>query len=208
MKERERNVKIKICGLCREEDADYANEVSPDYVGLVFWEKSKRYATAEVAQRIRDKIHSGIQVVGVFLDAPVEEVIALLQQNVIDMAQLHGSETEEDIQYIQAVTGKPVMKAVKVQHRYDVEAWLDSSADYLLFDAGTGSGQTFDWELLADVEREFFLAGGLTADNIPEAIQRVGPYAVDLSSGVETDGKKDLDKMRKAVLATRRNKNE
>lgn len=191
--------KIKICGLFRPEDMEYANRVHPDYIGFVFWEKSKRKVSHEQAAELRKLLKPGIQVVGVFVDAPCEEVIELLENGVIDIAQLHGDETEEDIQYIQAVTHKPVVKAVKVKNRYDVEAWLDTSAEYLLFDSGMGSGRTFDWELLSGVEREFFVAGGLHADNLAEVLEHLSPYAVDLSSGVETDGKKDFEKMRVVV---------
>lgn len=187
--------KIKICGLSRHEDIEYANRVHPDYIGFVFWEKSRRRVTPEQAAELKSKLKPGISAAGVFVDAPCEEIISLLNAGVIDIAQLHGEETEEDIQYIQAVTGKPVIKAVKVRSRYDVEAWLDSSADYLLFDSGMGSGVTFDWELLADVEREFFLAGGLNPGNLEEVLDRIQPYGVDLSSGVETDGVKDFEKM-------------
>ena len=119
------------------------------------------------------------------------------------MAQLHGEETEEDIQYIRAVTGKPVMKAVKVRDRYDVEAWLDSSADYLLFDSGMGSGITFDWELLSGVNREFFVAGGLHTENLSEVLEKLSPYAVDLSSGVELNGVKNYEKMQAVVNLVR-----
>lgn len=196
-------VKIKICGLFREEDIEYANQVMPDYIGFVFWEPSRRYVSHEQAAALRRLLKPEIQAVGVFVDAPPEEIISLLEEGVIDMAQLHGEETEEDIQYLQAVTGKPVMKAVKVKDRCDVEAWLDSSADYLLFDSGMGSGVTFDWELLADIPGKFFLAGGLRPENLRQAAEAVRPYAVDLSSGVETDGVKDRSKMQKAVIAVR-----
>lgn len=191
--------KIKICGLFRREDIDYANRVQPDYIGFVFYEKSKRYVSREQAAKLRKALLPGIDAVGVFVDRPCEEVIGLLEDGIIDMAQLHGEETEEDIRYIQAVTHKPVIKAVKVRSKYDMEAWLDSSAEYLLFDSGMGSGVTFDWGRLAGVTREFFLAGGLHAGNLAEVLERISPYAVDLSSGVETDGRKDLKKMRDVV---------
>lgn len=195
-------MKIKICGLCRDEDIDYANQVQPDYAGFVF-AKSRRQITEEQAIRFREKLLPQIQTVGVFVNAPAEEIIAYLTDGIIDMAQLHGDETEEDIQYIKAVTHKPVIKAVKVRHRYDVEAWLDSEADYLLFDSGAGSGETFDWELLAGVDREYFLAGGLQPDNLERAMEAVEAYAIDLSSGVETDGVKDFAKMQKVVQTVR-----
>lgn len=196
--------KIKICGLSRSEDIDYANKVRPDYIGFVFWEKSRRRVTAEQAIVLREKLDSEIQAVGVFVDAPCEEIISLLEAGIIDIAQLHGNESEEDIRYIQAVTHKPVIKAVRVRDRYDVEARLDSSADWLLFDSGMGSGITFDWQLLAGVEREYFLAGGLNPENLRELPEYIYPYAVDLSSGVETEGVKDFEKMRMAVDSVRK----
>lgn len=198
------SVRIKICGLSREEDIEYANQVMPDYIGFVFWEHSRRYVSHERAAMLRRSLKSEIQAVGVFVDAPPEEIVSLLREGVIDMAQLHGEETEEEIQYLQAVTGRPVMKAVKVRSRRDVEAWLDSSAEYLLFDSGMGSGIAFDWGLLADVPRDFFLAGGLKPENLEQAVDTVRPFAVDLSSGVETGGFKDLGKMRRAVTAVRK----
>lgn len=196
-------VKIKICGLSREEDIHYANQVIPDYIGFVFWEHSRRYVSHERAAMLRRTLRPGIQAVGVFVDAPPEEVVSLLRAGVIDMAQLHGEETEEDIRYLQEVTGNPVIKAVKVRNRLDVEASLDSAADYLLFDSGMGSGVAFDWGLLADIPREFFLAGGLKPENLKQAVETVMPYAVDLSSGVETEGFKDRDKMQQAVTVVR-----
>lgn len=200
-------VKIKICGLFREEDIEYANQVMPDYIGFVFWEHSSRYVSHERAAALRRMLDPEIQAVGVFVNAPPEEIISLLDAGVIHMAQLHGEETEEDIRYLQAVTGKPVVKAVKVRSRCDVEAWLDSSADYLLFDSGMGSGAVFDWGLLADIPGDFFLAGGLRPENLKQAVETVGPYAVDLSSGVETDGIKDRCKMQEAVSLVRHNIN-
>lgn len=196
-------MKIKICGLFRDEDIDYVNQVQPDYVGFVF-AKSRRQITKIKAQYFRRRLLLQIQAVGVFVDAPAEEIIACLTEGIIDIAQLHGRETEEDIRYIKKVTGKPVIKAVKVQSRSDVDAWLESEADYLLFDSGAGSGQSFSWELLLGVKRKFFLAGGLSLENIEKAMQEVGAYALDLSSGAETDGIKDLAKMSKIVQTVRR----
>lgn len=196
-------IRIKICGLFRPEDMEYANRVHPDFIGFVFWEKSRRRVTAEQAAALRGKLAPGIQAVGVFVDAPCEEIISLLEAGTIDMAQLHGEESEEDIRYIQAAAHKPVIKAVRVGSRYDVEAWLDSSADWLLFDSGMGSGTAFDWRLLAGLEREYFLAGGLSPKSIGELPEYLCPYAVDISSGVETDGLKDLEKMEAAVEAAR-----
>ena len=134
-------MKVKMCGLYRPEDIAYANEVQPDYVGFVFYEKSHRAVTKEQAAEYRKKLLPGIRTVGVFVNEDPKNIIELLEEGILDVAQLHGDETEEDIQYLQAVCHKPVIKAVKVRDRYDVEAWLDSSADYLLFDNGMGTGQ-------------------------------------------------------------------
>lgn len=197
------NTKIKICGLFRPEDIEYANRVNPDFIGFVFWERSRRRVTAEQAAELRKGLRPEIQAVGVFVDAPCEEIISLLEAGTIDIAQLHGEESEEDIQYIQAMTHRPVIKAVKVRSRYDVEAWLDSSAAWLLFDSGMGSGNTFDWRLLAGVDREYFLAGGLNPENLRELPEYIQPYGVDLSSGVETGGVKDFEKMRAAAAVVK-----
>lgn len=198
----ENGTRIKICGLFRPEDIEYANRVHPDYIGFVFWKKSRRRVTAAQAAALREKLAPGIQAVGVFVDAPWGEIISLLEAGIIDIAQLHGEESEEDIRYIQAAH-MPVIKAVRVGSRYDVEAWLDSSADWLLFDSGMGSGSAFDWRLLAGVEREYFLAGGLTPEGIRGLPEYLRPYGVDISSGVETDGLKDFKKMRAAAEAAR-----
>ncbi len=195
--------KIKICGLFRPEDIEYANIVCPDFIGFVFWEKSRRRVTAKQAAALRKGLGPGIHAAGVFVDAPCGEIISLLEEGIIDIAQLHGEESEEDIRYIQAVTHRPVIKAVRVRSRYDVEAWMDSSADWLLFDSGMGSGISFDWQLLAGVEREYFLAGGLNPGNLKEVLEQIRPFAVDLSSGAETNGVKDLEKMRAAVEIVR-----
>jgi phosphoribosylanthranilate isomerase len=195
-------MRIKICGLKRPEDIEYANILKPDYIGFVF-AGTKRKISAETAKALKAELDEGISAVGVFVNEPVKNVVYMLENGIIDIAQLHGDETEEDIQYIKAVTAKPVIKAVRVRDRYDVEAWLDSSADYLLFDSGAGSGEVFDWELLADTDRDFFLAGGLTLENIKAAAETLKPFALDMSSGVETDGVKDYAKMKTVIEAVR-----
>lgn len=115
-------MKVKMCGLYRPEDIAYANEVQPDYVGFVFYEKSHRAVTKEQAAEYRKKLLPGIRTVGVFVNENPKNIIELLEEGILDVAQLHGDETEEDIQYLQAVCHKPVIKAVKVRDRYDVEA--------------------------------------------------------------------------------------
>jgi phosphoribosylanthranilate isomerase len=195
-------MRIKICGLKRPEDIEYANILKPDYAGFVF-AGTKRKISFETAKALKAKLDSDIKAVGVFVNEPVKNVVYMLENGIIDIAQLHGDETEEDILYIKALTAKPVIKAVRVRERYDVEAWLDSAADYLLFDSGAGSGQVFDWEILTDIDRDFFLAGGLTPENIKTAAENIEPFALDISSGVETDGAKDFQKMKKVVETVR-----
>jgi len=196
-------MKIKLCGMMRPEDIAVVNEVKPDYAGVILSRPFRRRVEIETARQFRQILDPQIPLVGVFVNEPMETVIKCLEDGIIDIAQLHGDENEENILYGKAVTGKRVIKAVKVCSRADVEAWLDSAADYLLFDAGTGSGQTFPWELLADVEREYFLAGGLNAGNLTEAARSAAPYCLDLSSGIETNGQKDPAKIREVVKIVR-----
>ena len=204
-------MKIKICGLRREEDIAYANEVRPDFVGFILSSGFRRSISDDVARHLKSKLDPEITAVGVFVNDSPERIAALLEEGVIDVAQLHGEEDEETILYLKARTGKPVIKAVRAANRFVVEAWLDSAADALLLDSGTGSGKTFDWTVLDELMQEyggelpkkFFLAGGINAENLKEAHERWRPYGVDLSSSVETDGVKDLSKMREAVRAVR-----
>lgn len=197
-------MRIKLCGLFREEDIIYANRAQPDYVGFVFAESRRKVLPGQAAIW-RERLLPGIQVVGVFVNAPAEEIARCAGLCGLDAVQLHGGETEGELQNIRAITGKQIIRAVKVQNRSDVKAALDSSADYLLFDSGTGTGKTFDWRLLAGVDRPYFLAGGLDEDNLEEARELLHPYCVDLSSGAETGGVKDEGKMRRLTeLAHRR----
>lgn len=196
-------MKIKICGLTRPEDIACVNRLLPDYIGFVFWPRSRRLVTRAQAAQLKAMLSPEIRAVGVFVNAPMEEVAGLLAEGIIDMAQLHGEESEEDIRYLQTATGKLVIKAVKVHGRQDVEAWLGSTADFLLFDSGMGSGQTFDWSLLEGVSRPYFLAGGLGPENLEQVLNHGGLYGVDLSSSVETDGRKDPEKMRRVMELVR-----
>lgn len=196
-------MKIKLCGMMRLEDIDVINEVKPDYAGVILSQPFRRRVDRETARSFRKALNPTIPLVGVFVNEDPKTVISFLEDGIIDLAQLHGDETEEDICYIKAVTAKQVIKAVKVRRREDVLAWLDSAADYLLFDAGTGSGQTFPWEFLADVNRDYFLAGGLNAGNLAEAAANTNAYCLDLSSGVETDGQKDPAKIREVIKIVR-----
>lgn len=197
-------VKVKLCGLRRAEDIAFANEAKPDYIGFVFAPKSRRAVIAVEAKALREQLNAGIIPVGVFVNQPVELVAQLLNDGVIDWAQLHGQEDETYLAALRKLTAKPILQAFRVETQADVVRAAASSADGILLDNGAGgTGETFDWSLVRGCARPFFLAGGLTPENVAEAIAQVRPYAVDTSSGVETAGWKDREKMRRFVQAVR-----
>lgn len=188
--------KIKLCGLSRPCDIEWANELRPDYIGFVFAEKSSRWVSPQRAAELKALLNPTIRAVGVFVREPVESAAALLQSGIIDIAQLHGGESEEYIAALRALTDKPIFKAFSVVGPKDVQRANASSADLVLLDSGSGgTGTVFDWRLLQGITRPYFLAGGLDAGNVGEAISRLRPYGVDVSSGIETDGRKDWNKM-------------
>ncbi len=200
--------RVKICGLRRREDILYANECRPDYVGFVFAD-SRRRVTKEQAGELRKMLAPEIVPVGVFVNAPVGEVAGLVKAGIIDMVQLHGDETADYIRQLQALVPEAqIIKAVRVASKEDVRKSEEIQAYYLLFDSFSGkerggTGRVFDWELIKDVKKPFFLAGGVGIGNISEALQLPNIYAVDVSSAVETDGYKDREKMRKLVRMVR-----
>lgn len=187
--------KIKLCGLTRECDIITVNQLKPDYIGFVFWPKSKRNLSREKAKHLKSLLDPDIQTVGVFVDEKIETVAGLLEDGIIDVAQLHGSEDEDYIHDLRNRTDKVIFKAFTIKDTKAVEAANQSSADYVLVDSGKGSGVAFNWELLKEMKRPYFLAGGLGLSNVEEALTSIHPYGVDVSSGIETDGKKDADKM-------------
>ena len=196
--------KIKLCGLMRPEDAEAANELKPDFAGLVFWERSRRFVDRDQAKLLRQILEPSIPVVGVFVDQPMDRILELLDQDILQMAQLHGHESEEELNYLKVRSGRPVIRAVKVRSEKDLLFARHSAADYILLDNGTGTGETFDWTLMDDrLARPIFLAGGLNEENVKDAICRYHPYAVDVSSGIETEGRKDPEKMKRFVRAVR-----
>lgn len=198
--------KIKICGLSRPQDIDYVNEARPDWCGFIInFPKSHRNVTPEQVRALRAGLDPSILPVGVFVDQPAEEIARLLNSGAISIAQLHGREGPDDIAALRALApGCQVWKAFQIRSAADLEAALASPADLVLLDSGQGTGQTFDWSLIAGADRPFLLAGGLTADNIPQAVAAVHPYGLDLSSGVETDKRKDRGKILAAVAAARK----
>lgn len=194
---------VKMCGLRRMEDIEAVNRLMPEYVGFVFAPASRRYITPEEAAALRQALRPGIRTVGVFVDEDDGAVARLLAEGTIDIAQLHGNEDEVYIARLKALTGKPVIRAFRVKGAEDLRAAEASAADMILLDAGAGDGKTFDWSLLSSVSRPYFLAGGLTPENAAEAVRKFRPFAVDVSSGIETGGFKDYNKMRAFIRAVR-----
>ena len=195
--------KIKLCGLRRACDIEWANELKPDYIGFVFSKKSKRYVTPEEAGKLKSMLDSPIKAVGVFVDAAPEVIAGMVELGVIDVVQLHGSEDEAYLRELKRRIKIPVFQAFRITSAEDVKRAEVSSADMVLLDAGAGCGEVFDWNLLKDMKRPYFLAGGLTPENVSQAIKSLHPYGVDASSSLETEGLKDSIKMAAFVKAVR-----
>lgn len=196
--------KIKLCGLSRPCDIETANRLRPEYIGFVFAPNSRRHVAPERAAELKALLAPGIQAVGVFVNAPPEMVAGLLNRGVIDLAQLHGAEDEAYLSRLRALTDKPVIQAFRIRSEEDCLTARRSSADYILLDSGAGTGKAFDWSLIRELGRPYFLAGGLGPENAAASVRLLRPYAVDVSSGIETDGKKDQQKMADFVSAVRR----
>lgn len=197
-------VKIKLCGMFREEDIEYANEAMPDFVGfVVMFPKSHRNVDIKTAQKLKARLSPKIKTVAVSVNADVREFAEFARQGIADILQCHGNEDEEYISELRRLSNVPIIKAVKVTSEND---YTDpKGADFLLLDSGTGSGIKFDHSLIAPekIKVPFFLAGGLNSENLAEIAEHFNPYAVDLSSGIETDKVKDREKMIKVVKAIR-----
>jgi len=220
---------IKICGLFREQDIDYVNEARPDYCGFVFAE-SKRQVSVAQAANLRRHLADGITAVGVFVNAPIEDIIALYRDGVINIAQLHGDEDEQYIAQLKESTGDtpiPIIKVIKSEIFNTLSRRHGGRGDhgeykknikkpcppcspclrenYYLIDSGAGSGKPFDWDLLnsLDIDKPWFLAGGINLDNIKQAMA-VNPFGIDISSGAETDGVKDRKKIVQLVSMIRK----
>lgn len=187
--------KIKFCGMTRSEDIKYANECKPDYVGFVFAKKSKRYLSFEEARKLREQLLPDIKAVGVFTNEKPEYILRLIKEGIIDAVQLHGNEDEDYIRQLRTLTDIPVIQAFLIHNVRDLERAKKSSANMILLDAGAGSGAVFDWELIKNFNRPYFLAGGLSEKNISDAIIMLNPYGVDVSSGIEACGIKNKEKM-------------
>ncbi len=182
----------------RDEDIDFANSLHPDYIGFVLTEGYRRSITPETAARLKKRLGGGIKAVGVFVNDGADKINLLFERNVIDIAQLHGDESPEYCKMIKA----PIIKYFNCSHdepddldKYDVE--------YFLFDSGTGTGRAFDWSNIPKTDKPFFLAGGISESNVKQAIDTAKPFAVDVSSSVETNGYKDYKKMKRFMEMAR-----
>ena len=198
--------KIKICGLRSLRDIEAVNAAGPDFAGFVVEAPgSRRSVDRRELRELAGKLGKEIISAGVFVNAPAELVAELLEEGTLGVAQLHGQEDAAYIRRLRRLTDKPLIQAFSIRTKEDVRRALESEADYLLFDQGSGgTGLTFDWSLILEVTRPFFLAGGLGEGNLEKAVLKVRPWAVDLSSSLETDGRKDPEKIRRAAELVRR----
>ena len=196
-------VKVKICGIKNLQDVQAVNRHKPDFAGFVFYPLSKRYVSLIVARRLKAALNRHIKTVGVFVNAPVEEIAAAAEQGIIDLVQLHGDEGNAYIAELKKICRLPIIKAVRVQDENDIKRADYYNCDYLLFDtysqsAYGGTGRQFNTQLLKGVKihKPYFIAGGLNAENVRRAIKGLKPFAADVSGGVETDGGKDAAKIK------------
>lgn len=194
--------KIKMCGLRRIEDIEAANSLLPEYIGYVFAQKSRRYITPQVALSLTERLDKRIIPVGVFVNESAENVISIVRSGAVRIAQLHGNEDEAYIKMLRD-ENITVIKAFIIKSESDVRLAERSSADHILLDAGMGDGKAFNYELIKGMTRPYFLAGGLFPENVKSAVELLSPFAVDVSSGIETDGFKDFDKMKEFTQQVR-----
>ena len=198
---------IKICGLTRPEDIRTINHFLPDYIGFVF-APSKRRIDADTASMLKSGLDPSIRSVGVFVNEDISRIEELCRRGIIDLIQLHGDEDECYIQNLRSVTDLPIIKAVRVSGREDITKASRLSADFLLLDTYVkgfcgGSGKQFDWDLIPPLKQPWFLAGGLNLQNLSRAL-KLPAYCLDLSSSLETDGKKDEEKIRSVMELMRK----
>ena len=215
-------MKIKFCGLFREQDIDYANALKPDFVGFIFVEKSRRFVDFATAKALKSRLDSGVKAVGVFVDSPLECICEALSEGIIEVVQLHGGENNAYISALKACMQRdlgaesPIIKAIKVSDSHSLaqsfEIQAKCGADFILLDSpNAGSGKAFDWNALAQslaksqdftqkFQSRFFLAGGVNVENIQSAIA-LKPFCIDISSGIESNGLKDFAKMQTIINA-------
>lgn len=199
-------MKIKLCGMFRNCDIDFVNEAKPDYIGfIVMFPKSHRNIDLETALRLKKRVSPEIQSVAVSVDAPAERLAEFAESGAAELLQLHGSEDAAYIARLRELTSARIIKAVRVGSFADIEAAQALDADFLLLDSGTGSGRAFDHSIIdkSRIAKPFFLAGGLTPENVRAAAREIQPFGVDMSSGIETNRLKDKEKILAAVRAVR-----
>lgn len=198
-------MKIKICGLKRNEDIEYVNEALPDYIGFVF-SKSRRQVTLQQAYDLKRDLNSRIKSVGVFVNEPQDMIAELAKNGIIDLAQLHGNEDNVYISKLREKTdGKvKIIKAISISNEFSIDQINEIDADFFLLDNGSGgTGKAFDYSLIKNkINDRIFLAGGINAGNIKNAVS-LNPYCIDVSSGAESDGIKDREKIIKLVRSIR-----
>lgn len=190
--------KIKICGLRREQDIEYVNALKPDYIGFVLTPGFGRSINFETARRLKTLLSGSITAVGVFVNDSAEHINSLYESGIIDMAQLHGSESAEFCRLIEAPVIKYFNCAKSVPDNIG-----EYDTDYYLFDSGTGTGREFNWNNIPKTDKPFFLAGGISQRNVRAAIKTAHPFAVDVSSSVETNGYKDFEKIKRFMEMAR-----
>ena len=197
--------KIKICGLTRTEDIEMVNEFLPDYIGFVF-AKSRRQVSAEQAKELKNKLRPAIKAVGVFVNEKPENIAEIANQGIIDLIQIHGDEDAAYCAQLRKLTQAPIIKVVRVEREDDLAGIEEFDCDYYLFDTLSskeygGTGKAFDHSLLynKEIKKPFFVAGGLNQDNVAAAIEVIKPFGVDTSGGVETDGIKDVNKIKEFI---------
>ena len=197
--------KIKICGLTRTEDIEMVNEFLPDYIGFVF-AKSRRQVSAEQAKELKNKLRPAIKAVGVFVNEKPENIAEIANQGIIDLIQMHGDEDAAYCAQLRKLTQAPIIKAVRVRDEDDLAGIEKFDCDYYLFDTLSskqygGTGKAFDHSILynKEIKKPFFVAGGLNQNNVAAVIEVIKPFGVDASGGVETDGIKDVNKIKEFI---------
>ena len=195
--------KIKLCGLTGVEEIKIANELQPEFVGFVFAEKSRRKISPTLAAELKKFLNPKIFAVGVFVNEKIETVAEISRRGIIDVIQLHGAEDENYISKLRTLTDKKIIRAFQIKSGDDFKLAEKFPSDFVLLDGGAGEGKSFDRTLLKNFRRKFFLAGGLNPENVAGEIAKFKPFAVDVSSGIETNGLKDEKKMRDFVNAVR-----
>lgn len=201
---------VKICGLKRSCDIEYVNKYKPDFIGFILSPCFKRSITPIQAQHLKNHLDKDIKAIGVFVNEDPGYILNFCEKDIIDIVQLHGDEDEIYITKLKEKTNKPVIKAVRVKSQEDILSAQNLPCDYLLLDAYQkgaygGIGETFNWNMIPEnINKPFFLAGGLDGKNVEQAIKQINPYAVDLSSGAETNGVKDETKIKTIIENVRR----